>query len=131
MTFVAAVGEPAMMPAMCVPWPKPSAVVVSPVAKLMEYETLPASAACEVAMPESITATPTPLPVTAGYPPIPKKPGLRGARLVGGHRLGRHRHERRHERIARDAEHAVDEAKRPQLGRRGFDHDQPVEDLHD
>ena len=64
-TRCAAVGEPAMMPAMCVPWPNLSPTVGSPGMKLTAATTLPASASC-AAMPESTIATPTPSPVTPG-----------------------------------------------------------------
>ena len=62
-----------MMPAMCVPWPYTSATPGSPVTKLTFATTLFDSAAC-AEMPESITATPIPFPVTPATAPMPRSP---------------------------------------------------------
>ena len=69
--FLDALPLPAMMPAMCVPWPCASAVERSPDTLLTLAITFRVNAGC-AEMPESTTATVMPAPVTPGIAPRPR-----------------------------------------------------------
>src|SRR5258705_6770170 len=74
-TDAATLALPAMMPAMCVPWPNASLTDGSPVTKLTFATTLFVSALCAV-IPESTTATPISEPFTPAIAPMPSSPDL-------------------------------------------------------
>ena len=98
-------------------------------AKFTAATTLPESAEWDVAMPESTTATPMPLPFTAGCSQqrAEQSAATARARKVRSHGAVGHGHGRTDDVVERDGCDAGNILQHVEQTRSGFDHDEAVE----